>query len=365
MANTTTPTALELQKWRRNFWREYVRESGFKSFMSNSPTAVIHTMMELTSGGKTITIPLVGRLSGGGVTGSSTLAGNEEALGQYGHDITVSYRRNAVAIDKQNLQYSAADQLAVVRPLLKEWSMDKLRTDIINAMQTIDGVAYGTATEAQKDAWLDNNLDRVIFGSAVGNVDQTAPAGGATNDHSGSLGNIDNTADKLTASLGQLVKRRAKSADPHIRPFRVGDEGREYFIMFCNKYAFRDLKSDMETKNLDGRPRNVGSNPVFQDGDLIDDGVIYREIPEIGVLSGVGAGSIDVAPNFLCGAQAIGVAYGQMPKPTVKKEDDYGFVKGRGIEECLGVSKTQRDQGSGDQIDHGVHTVYTAGVADA
>lgn len=364
MANTTTPTALELQKWRRNFWREYVRESGFKDFMTNSPMAVIHTLMELTTGGKTVTIPLVGRLSGAGVSGSSTLAGNEEALGQYGHDITVAYRRNAVAIDKQNLQYSAADQLAVVRPLLKEWSMDKLRTDIITALHQVDGVAYASATEAQKDAWLDDNTDRILFGSAVSNLDQTAPAGGATNDHSGSLANIDSTNDKLTTAVGQLAKRRAKAADPHIRPFRVGDKGREYFIMFCNRFAFRDLKSDMQTQNLDGRPRDVEKNPVFQDGDLIDDGVIYREIPEIGVLSGVGASSIDVAPNFLCGAQAVGVAYGQMPKPTVKKEDDYGFVKGRGIEECLGVSKVQRVDGS-TQYDHGIHTVYTSGAADA
>lgn len=357
MANTTTPAALELQKWRRKFWREFVRDSGFKPYMGNSPMSVIHTLMELTTGGKTITIPLVGRLSGSGVSGTSTLTGNEEALGQYGHDITVAYRRHAVAIDKQNMQYSAADQLEVVRPLLKEWCMDRLRNDIITQLHTINGTAYGSASEGVKDAWLVDNNDRVVFGSA---------APGLT-DHSADLALLDATNDLMKASVVSLAKRKAKTADPHIRPVRTGTSGREYYVHFMGPRAFRDLKNDstMAQANREARPRDVESNPIFQDGDLIYDGVICREIPEIAALANVGAGgTTDVEPSFLCGAQAIGVAYGQMPMPTTKKEDDYGFVKGRGIEECLGVSKIVRDDGS-DPVDHGVVTVYVAAPADS
>ena len=357
MATTTTPTALQLQKWRKDFWREYVRESGFKAFMGSSPTSVIHTIMELTTGGKTITIPLVGRLKGSGVTGNTTLAGNEESLGQYGHDITVDYRRHAVQLTKREMQYSAPDQLRVVRPLLKEWSMGELRDDIISAFHTINGTVYASATEVNKDAWLVDNNDRVLFGAAAASY----------TDHSADLALLDTTADKMSASVVAHAKRKAKQADPHIRPIRVGDQGREFFVHFMGSRAFRDLGEDstMATANREARARGVETNPIFQDGDLIYKGVICREIPEIAAIANVGdSGTTDVEPSFFCGAQALGVAYGQMPRPTVKKEDDYGFVKGRGIEECLGVSKIIRDDGS-DPVDHGMLTVYVAAAADA
>ena len=42
---------------------------------------------------------------------------------------------------------------------------------------------------------------------------------------------------------------------------------------------------------------------------------------------------------FLCGQQAVAIAYGQMAKPTFRKEDDYGFITGTGIEAAYGVGK--------------------------
>ena len=46
-----------------------------------------------------------------------------------------------------------------------------------------------------------------------------------------------------------------------------------------------------------------------------------------------------VEPVFLCGQQAAAIAYGQMAKPTFRKEDDYGFITGTGIEAAYGVGK--------------------------
>ena len=59
------------------------------------------------------------------------------------------------------------------------------------------------ATEVQKDAWLVDNADRVLFGAAVGN--------NSGNDHSASLANIDNTAAKLTTNVISLAKRARSS----------------------------------------------------------------------------------------------------------------------------------------------------------
>lgn len=362
MASTTLATASQVQKWDAQFMAEYVRDTGFKPYMSRGSNSVICAKYELASGGKTVNMPLVTRLTGNGVTGSSALEGNEEALGNYNHSISIDWKRNAVLITKDQAHYTEMDLRRAARDQLSNWAMNGLRDDIIAAMQSVGGVAYGSATEAQKDAWVDNNVDRVLFGKAKSNLSTTAPAGGATYDHSGSLANIDSTNDKLTAAAVSLMKRMAKTADPHIRPMRVNNsQGREYFVLFAGSLPFRDLKEDstIQQANREARERNVGSNPIFQDGDLIYDGVIIREIPEIGVLSGVGASSIDVGPVFLCGAQAVGVAWGQEPKSTTDTRD-YGFYKGVGIEEARGVEKMVFNS-----VDHGIVSGFFSAVADA
>jgi len=59
---------------------------------------------------------------------------------------------------------------------------------VISALGSINGVAYGSASESAKDAWLVDNADRVLFGAAVGN--------NSANDHSASLANEEyETAD--------------------------------------------------------------------------------------------------------------------------------------------------------------------------
>jgi len=352
MTTTTLATASQVSKWEAQYFAEYVRESGFKAYMGKSVNMPICVKYELTSGGKTINLPLITRLSGSGVTGSSTLVGNEEALNNYNMPISVDWRRNAVEIKKPERHWTEMDLLRAAGDMLKVWSAEKLRDDIIAAFQSVGGGAYGSATEAQKNAGVDNNLDRVLFGNAKGNLSTTPPAGGATYDHSGSLAAVDATNDKLTAASVSLMKRMAKTADPHIRPVRVNNGmGREYFVLFAGSLPCRDLKEDsaIQQANREARPRDVEKNPIFQDGDLVYDGVIIREIPEIPVLSGVGASSIDVGQVFFCGAQALGIAWGQEPKMTRKKEDDHDFAAGRGIEEWLGVAKlivNDQDNGS-------------------
>lgn len=362
MATTTLANASRMERWLATFFSEYVRESGFMPYMGKSMESVIQVKHELTKGGQSINMPLVRKLEGSGVTGSATLVGNEEALGNFNMKITVDWLRNGVEIKKPELHWTEMDLMQAARDQLKVWSRDTLRDHIIAALTSISGVAFGTATAAQRDAWLDSNIDRVLFGNAKGNVATTAPAGGATNDHSASLLAITG-AMTLGAAEISLMKRMAKLADPHIRPMRhSAAAGREFFIAFANSLTVRDLKEDpvISAANREARPRDVGKNPIFQDGDLIYDGVIIREVPEIPVIAGAGASAIDVAPVFFCGAQALGVAWGQEPRNTTKTETDYGFSRGVGIEECRGVEKIVYDG-----VDHGMLTGYFASVADA
>ena len=384
MAETLLSSALEKQKWSSDYLAEYVRESGFLPYMGRKSSSIIMTKYELASeNGKTINIPLVTKLTAAGVRGSGVLDGKEEQLGNYNCAVSVDWIRNAVKVPKSTQYKTEIDLLNAGRDMLKLWSSDTMRTDLIKYMAgpTVttssipatdivdsDGnVVVTGATAANYNTWCAANQDRILFGSALSNYSAT---------HATGLGAVDSTNDKLTASVVSLAKRMAKAASPAIRPFRLED-GREYFVMFAGARSFRDLKNDsvMINANRDARAREGGgmnSNPLFQDGDLIYDGVIIRQIEEISTLITTssafvtaGNGSISVEPNFLCGQQAMAVAWGQEPTPVTDTRGDYQFRPGVAIEELRGISKLHFATGaSSASKQHGIVTVYTSGVGD-
>lgn len=379
MAQTQLNLASRIQKWNSEFFVEYVRDSAFMPYMGDAggPGMMmpILTKYELQSGGKTVNMPFIEKLDGAGVRGTNTLEGNEEALGNYNQPITVNWNRHAVSIPKPEEHWTELDLLKHGKMALRTWAAEGLRDDCICAFMAYDGETYlrgvdasdtstaarsplafyGAYSEATKDAWLAANADRFLFGSAVSNH--------SGNDHSAALANIDTTDDLPTSEWVSLAKAVAREANRKIRPIKqsIGD-GRDYFVLFIGSRGFRKLKQDEQivAYNRDGRPRDVGSNPLAQDGDLIWDGVFIREIPEIPVLAGVGNSSSDVAPAFLCGAQAIAHAWGQKPKAVTSKADDYGFVKKPGIEECRGAAKLVFNG-----VQHGMVNLYHSAPATA
>lgn len=356
MTLSTVATANTVKQWDADFYREYIRANRFARYQGTDANAVIQLKEDLTKKpGDALTISLVKALSGAGVTGNTLLEGSEEAISNYGQQISIQAYRNGVAMTEFEQQKSKIMALNTARPLLRDWAMELNRSKVLDALgsfqQTAGGAitTYAASSEAVKDACLTANSDRFLFGALKSN--QTA------GDHSASLLNIDNTADKLTKGVVSLAKRMAKLADPIIRPVRVNDD-EEWYVMFANSLAFRDLKADLATTHADAMQRGK-TNPLFTDGDLVYDGVIIREVPEIAVIAGVGAGAIDVAPNYLCGAQALAHVIGKRWS-SATEERDYGFVTGAAIAGFFGTEKLFYN---GKQ--HGVVTVYTAGVADA
>lgn len=371
---TTVLSGLDLTKWQAEFLKSYVRESGFAPYMGTSEMDIIHVRNDLTTDGFTIRIPLLLDLQSEGVSGNQRLSGNEEALDQYYFDVQWEYYRHGVETSKKEREKSANNLLSAKRPLLKAWASEKIKYQVIESFHKMGTTKYTAAAEATKDAWLAANTDRVLFGNAISNH---------ASDHSAALANIDTTNDKLTAASVHLLKRRARNAYPRIRPFKTGTQGREYFVMFTHPRCFRDLKKDttIAAANRDARPRDVEANPIFQDGDIIYDGIIFREIPEFEVakfsssvntettLVGVGASTSDVGANFLCGCQSIAFVNKEMPTPTAKKEDDYGFFKGVGIEMAHGIEKVRWANNTGGNLgttqkDFGMVTAYFSASAD-
>lgn len=371
---TTLATALERQVWINKYLQEYVRASQFMPYMGKDNTNIIIVKYEMeTERGKVINIPLVTRLKGRGVTGNQILEGNEEEIGNYNVAIGIDFRRHAVTVPDSTQYKTEINLLDAAKPLLRNWEAEQLRDDLINGFMAIiptvnstSQVKYGTmtdstsggreilaanytATEGEKDTWLANNSDRVLFGATVANRKST---------HALSTAELDTTADRLTAGVIRNAKLMAKiTTGRRVTPYMTKD-GREYFVLFTNPFSFADAGADASilAANTNARVRDVDTNPIFQDGDLIYNGVIIRQVEEFPKLTNAGfGGTTDVGFNFLAGAQSVGIVWGIEPTPISSSDRDYGFRPGVGIKELLGVSKLHFAG-----IQQGGVTVYTA-----
>ena len=365
MADTTVTSANRVQAWADEEFFEYVRMNPFKRYMGTSENSIIQVKEELTKeSGDRITYSLVTRLTGSGVTNGAQLEGNEEALGNYGHQVTVNQLRHGVVVGEYEKIKTKIDLLAAAKTMLRLWNMEQLRDLFIARFLSpvTDGLTtYAAATEAQKDAWetANNPTDanqRILFGAAKAN---------STLDHSAGLTEIDGTADDLHQSIVRIAKRMAQSADPHIRPV-VTEEGEERYVMFVGSIPFRDLTANFETILSNADPRGE-QNRLFKGGDLKIDNVIVHEVPELdrfntaggSTLDNVGAsGTTDVQATFLCGAQALLLPWAQ--RMQVKMDEfDYQERRGVAVAEIRGCEKATYNS-----FQHGVVTAYVSAVGD-
>ena len=387
MAVTTIEPNNKLIQFTKQINREFVRQNMFSPYMGEGLSAIIRIRNELKAGGEDMNIPLVTRLQGAGVA-TTTLVGNEERIDNYGMRLRLEWARHAVVTTKAESQKDSADIFGEAKPLLSDWGKQLQRDEIIAALMAlptetlptssggvrVNGIQYDLASTAQLNAWQSQNSDRILYGAATSNM--------TVNNHATSLATVDGTADKFTATNLALLKRIAMNADPAIRPYTT-DDGYEHYVCFAGTNAFRDLKISLETINKDARPREgngVSKNPIFQDGDQMYDGVIVRLVPEISKfvtnvwtslltagLVGTPAGYTGrVEPVFLCGQQAAVFGWGQLAKPTFRKEDDYGFITGTGIEMAYGVGKMfkKHPNTSSNLKQWGVVTGFFAASAD-
>jgi len=372
MAETLIATPLQKQVWMSKYFQEYIRMSGYLPYMSNADMnkgGIILSRYELQQeAGKIINIPFIGRLKSLGVTGSAVLDGQEEALNTFNCPVAVDWRRNGVRIPKSTSFQTEINLWDAAKSYLQNWEAEQVRNDITDAFGMVITDVNGTvvkmslSTAAQRNTWNAANKDRMLFGHLVSNYNAT---------YATALGNVASPADKASAAIFSLAKRVAKLADPHIRPFKTAT-GREYYVAFHGSRSFRDIKADttIVAANTGARAREgdgMDKNPIFQDGDIIYDGVIHHEVPEIdawadatGVYDGAGASSVDVRPVFLAGSGSVVVAWGQEPTPRTDMLKDYQFRPGVAIEELLGVRKL-----SFNGIQYGMVTVHVAAAADS
>lgn len=384
MANSTVASANQVTRFQKEVNREYVRGGRFGPYIGKTTEAIIQVKQDL----KKVSIPLVAKLSGSGVNGSSTLAGSEETLANYAYTLQPTYWRNGVLVDNEENEKSEFELFTEAKPALQNWGMEKKRDQIIQAMGAIEASgtyanyggaegAYGSvaASAGNMDTWNAANQDRILYGAAKSN--------NTSGNHTTSLATIDTSADKLTYSMVTLLKRMAKQANPLIRPVMLkGDE--PWYVMFVGSYSFRDLETSLATIHQNAAPRSMKDNVLFTGGDLVYNGVIIKEVPEIDIfIDGDGTGSpwdgvwgancasgdgLDnggdsasrIGVGFFCGAQALGFGLGRMPSYKRRKEDDYEHQSGVGLSMKHDIKKTFYNSKQ-----HGMITSFHSAAVDA
>jgi hypothetical protein len=364
-------------RFKKKVLREYVRGGKFGDMIGMDENKVI----QVTDESKKFSVPLVGKLKGQGVRGSSQLAGSEEPLSNFAQTLQPTYCRNGVLVDNEENEKPEFDLFMEAKPSLMNWMMETKRDQIIQGLGAVQASGtyynYGgveasgakgssAASSANMDTWQAANTDRILYGDSTGQL--------TSGDHTASLATV-TTTDTMDRGMVEQLKRMAMNADPLIRPIMVNDD-EPCFVLFMGKYSFRDLRADLETLHSNGLPRSATENPLWKGGDLLWDNVIVKEIPDIdkfvdntngaGLWDGVwganaagdslltgGASNARVAPAFLCGAQALGFGIGKTAQFKRRKEDDYEHLNGVAISAKHDIKKLFYNN-----VQHGVVTSF-------
>lgn len=380
MAVTTATANNRGIEFEKEVTREMVRGNMLKPYMGMGPSSVIRVWpMKGKTGGDNINIPLIGALRARGV-GNGLLSGQEEAILNSGARFWIDWNRNAVKESISELKKMSFDIYQYAGPLLGEWAATAQRDESIQAMATVpleaappgysgkegrrvNGKLFTEATAAELNTWVTGNSDRILFGRDRSNL--------VTNNFAASLANVDTVNDRMSTLVIDKMKGMAKKpgvGSPKVDALRM-DDGYEGYVLFVGTNGFVDLKNDPKIVaiNKDARPREGRwkDNPLFNDGDLLYDKVIIREVPEIDTLTqlnGVGTAGSNVSPAYLCGKMALCMIMAQEPKETYLEDTDYQHYDGRGISMAYGIGKTSFKLPDGTLKDWGMVTAFVSSV---
>lgn len=313
MATATIPAGspLERKKWGDKAYAAMTSANPFFNLLSSgmpgSKLSGSFLRYNLKAGeGTSVEIPFRALLSSSPTIGSKRVQGTGRQL---------SYANDTVKLDK-------------IREALVEYdvtmSEQRTRVDVENDTSEELGrlAAIGTTIAimaAMLDTTTGRTANRYQYGSAASNYNAS---------HTTAMANVDSTDDKLTLALirNTMTKIKTKSSGiGFMRPADIvtnGEKVKQKFIGLFHPNAILDLKADPDFKvhvNYKDNPDFdviSGSNFVGEYEGLW----IYEFLPLDGlndslIVTGAGAGGINIAHNLILGANAVAIAEGTVQKP--------------------------------------------------
>ena len=333
MADTRVNSALSPTIWDDQFSTEFYQTNPFAAYAGTSENNPIVMKEDFASKrGNGITFEFITNLKRGTIFDRQPLRGHEDVMGEYGDRIFWRMRKKGIAMHELDEDLAAIDLRKAAKGNLRTWADEDVKWEVIDRLGDVGAkcdVPFDIASAADKNTWVTNNADRVLFGAAKSNYSTTFAT---------AAGNVDSTNDKLTRRALSMLKRIALTASPRITPIRVESRSnRRYFVAFAHPFVFRDFANDAEDvqAKVSVIERNEG---LFLGGDREWDGVILHEVDDMPIYAGIGNGGIDISPVHLLGQEAIGWAIKSRYRSREQK-DDYQQVEGLGMIGKWGMKK--------------------------
>lgn len=299
-----TGDALAVKLWSKKVSVEALKQTWVFKFMGKDDNSLIQIYDDTTKGpGDRIRIPLRRLLSGAGVSGDNTLEGNEERITYYNDDVYIQQLRHAVReggrFTRQLIPFDIREH---ARLSLQDWWADRIDTWFFN--QICGNVNQSDIRYTGNQSTIAADSDHLIY------------AGAASTDAS-----LSNSATyKFSLTLIDVAVEKAKTLAVPIRPIMIG--GEQKYVMFLHHFQVTDMRLNSSTGQwLDIQKAamqggQVSNNPIYTGALGEYNGVILHASNRV---AGFSAGTSLVANQgkvaVMCGAQAVGMAFGRDNAP--------------------------------------------------
>jgi len=371
-----------MKQWSKRIYKTALEANPLAKYMgaargksADLSKPIIVDMDLAKAAGDSIQFDMFDELTGSGQTDDGTYETNEEALTSADMNVEIHERGHSVRIGgKMTKQRTQHDLDAIGAQKLGIWAKDVLCADLIAAAsglatKAINGYVTGVAAvDADSDAI--ETVNQVIQAQSATSLRYWA--GGQTT--AGAVQRVASTSDvdSATANLfgtsvisevKQLAMQEWDSSGNRVgRVKPIVIEGQEFYILLTSHRNLLQLRKEAAW-NQAQREANVRGkdNPIFSGMAGIWDGVIIVGTDLIHRRTGIDGTNVSeyfgsetemvtptitVCRSLLMGAEAMCLAYGQMPS-FVKKDFEYDTQPGRHTDMIYGVKPTTFDFNSG------------------
>lgn len=312
---------------------EVIFDADNPSLMETSIDSVIQMKTNLEKGkGGQLLFQLLKNSFNQGVTGNTTLEGNEEDLTVFTHNLTLEQYRHAVKYFRLSDQRATSNLPEAARTVIKNWGVEKL-----------DKLAI--------DGWTASPTD--IFYTEGNEFKRTATAATAAN----ALTADDKITIELIQQLNAFADTGGDTAQTNpqriIRPATIPGESGKMRVLITHPDSVLDLKRDPEYQEFVKDARERGrTNPFFTGAVAIIDNVVifpHRFVPVL-----TNTTNINYSKSVFCGAQSLLQAFGVRPELD---EETFDYKNKIGTAWHM-IAKAEK--AVFNSIDYGSYGVYIA-----
>lgn len=335
--------ALARKLWSEKLFRDALKETYISRFIGQGKASLVQLLTDTQKGaGDRVRVGLRMQLAGTGVSGDSTLEGNEEALNYYSDDVTIDQLRHAVRSNgkasEQRVPYNMRNE---AKEALTDWMADAMDTAFFNQ------IAGNTAATDTKRTGMQATIAPTAAAGAADGISRIIIGGSHTAE--GSLSAT--TTHAITLRDLDVAVARAKTMQPMFKPIRV--KGDDYYVSFLHPYQIYQLRgqtssgqwADIQKAAIQGG--NISDNPIFTGAIGIYNGCVIHEATRVpNIVTTPASGTVaDFKRGVFCGAQAAAVCFGQenSDERTSWNEElfDYGNQLGVAAGVIWGLKKLQ------------------------